>query len=486
MIESRMKGYITCYLALTLGIMLSLIFTLFEAVRIRTIRTETEGVMDLSLFSVFGEFHREMLEQYDLFFVDTSYGEGTAQVKRCEEHLQYYMNENFSKDGLTELIGFRDLTGLHCDNVEFTNYMYASDGQGQVLMYQIMKYMQNKTGLDQIEKVLSGFENIEENGISLEDMDSEWEESEGRLAQLVEERKEQLQVSQTEEDTPIGFDNPVSQISQIKAQGVLGLALPGNKQISSMEITPEYYCSQRKLASGKGSLKISDQGWQMTKKALLEKYLLEKCSSYEKPLEKAVLKYQIEYILHGKSGDMENLEATAEDILRIRQGINFAYLLTDSAKLEEADAMATVLSAVLLSPEIKEVLKVTILFAWNYAESVKDVRILLDGNKLPLWKNEESWNTPLIQLLSFTSHLGEYESAAEGNSYQDYLVFLLAAEETKDILCRFMDICEMDIRVTEGNQYFQMDGCLYGIRAKANVSSDYGYGCEITREYIYE
>ena len=61
---------------------------------------------------------------------------------------------------------------------------------------------------------------------------------------------------------------------------------------------------------------------------------------------------------------------------------------------------------------------------------------------------------------------------------------MTAAEEEK--LARFMDICEMDIRNTLGNGYFKMDGCLQAVKAKANVSSGYGYGYQITREYGYE
>ena len=96
--EQAKNGYITLYLSLTLGIMLSLVFVLMEAVRNETMRTETEIVMDVSLYSVFGEFHRQLLEQYDLFFIDTSYGEGRPDVRRLEEHLQYYMNKNFHKE----------------------------------------------------------------------------------------------------------------------------------------------------------------------------------------------------------------------------------------------------------------------------------------------------------------------------------------------------------------------------------------------------
>ena len=131
--EKKENGYITCYLALTLGIMLSFIFVLFEAVRVQTIRMETEGVMDVALFSIFGEFHRELLEQYDLFFIDTSYGEGRPKIQRAEEHLQYYMNQNFEKKVVSNWVKNRDLTELHCDNVVFENYSYASDQEGQVL-----------------------------------------------------------------------------------------------------------------------------------------------------------------------------------------------------------------------------------------------------------------------------------------------------------------------------------------------------------------
>lgn len=66
--KKKKDGYITLYLTLTLGIMLTLVFLLLETVRNETIRMETEAVMDISLYSVFGEYHRQLLEQYDLFF----------------------------------------------------------------------------------------------------------------------------------------------------------------------------------------------------------------------------------------------------------------------------------------------------------------------------------------------------------------------------------------------------------------------------------
>ena len=44
----------------------------------------------------------------------------------------------------------------------------------------------------------------------------------------------------------------------------------------------------------------------------------------------------------------------------------------------------------------------------------------------------------------------------------------------------------MDIRKTAGNRYFRMDKCVYQLKANVNVTSDYGYGFSIERDYSYE
>ena len=485
--KKEKNGYITIYLTLMLGIMLSLVFVLLEGIRNKTIRTEVESVMDLSLYSIFGEYNRQLLEQYDLFFIDASYGEGNPKVNRSEEHLQYYMNENFHKEGIQNWLGFRDLTDLSCDNVEFECFMYASDNQGQVLKKQIVDYMQDKTGMETAREMLSQFEVIKNGGYLSVDISGQWNAADDTLNALVEEKKREMIDPETGEEIPIGLDNPADHVKGTKAQGILGLALPPEKEISSMTIHPEYYLSHRDLLQGLGNLSYKETLIEKaTADLLFREYLMEKCSSYSSNKEKAVLKYQIEYLLSGKAGDLENLESTIEEILHIREGINFLYLISDQGKVQEAENLAWMISALFFSPEIKEAVKATILFAWSYAESVKDIRILLDGNKLPLLKSGDTWNTPLSQLLMFTSCLDQYEIFSEGLIYEDYLRFFLSMKPEKEVLFRFMDICEMDIRVTEGNEFFQMDGCISAVKAKANVSSGYGNGYEITRTYAYE
>lgn len=483
--KKEQKGYITLYLTLTLGVLLSLVFVLLETVRNGTMRTQIEGVMDVALFSSFGEYNRQLLDQYDLFFVDTSYGEGSPKISRMEEHVQYYMNENFENETMDGWLGIRDLTDLSCDNVEFEEYIYASDGQ--VLKQQIIDYVQSKNGIKTIETILKKFGILENGNYLSVNVEGKWNEAEETLNTLVEEKRRSMAEYIEEEDIPPGLDNPADYVKNVKKQGILGLALPTEKEVSPMVIHPEYYFSHRESRQGLGILQRKETMIdELAGKYFLMEYFMEKCGTYLSGKENSVLQYQIEYLLEGKSGDLENLETIVENILHIREGINFTYLISRQNMVAQADALATVVSALLFSPEIKEAVKATILFAWSYAESVKDIRILLDGNKLPLLKSDDTWNTPLSQLLMFTNCLDQYRISSEGMTYEDYLRFFLSLESETELLYRFMDICEMDIRTTEGNEYFQMDGCVYAIKAKANISSGYGNGYEITRSYTYE
>jgi len=190
--KKEKSGYITVYLALLLGVLLSFVFTILEAVRVQTIRTQTEGTMDVGLFSIFGEFHRELLEQYDIFAIDTTYGEGKPDICKSEEHLQYYLNQNFENDKKNSFYNFRDLTNLHCDNVDFEAYMRTSDEEGQVLKRQIVEYMQEKKGIAWVETGVEHLLKLQEQGKLSRDVEREWNSANETVHSMVEERKKEF------------------------------------------------------------------------------------------------------------------------------------------------------------------------------------------------------------------------------------------------------------------------------------------------------
>ena len=89
-------GYLTVFLALTITVLLSLILVLLEGARINAIRMKTETAGNIAVRSALGEFHRELLRQYDLYFIDTSYGTGAGGTENVRQHLQNYMQKNLN------------------------------------------------------------------------------------------------------------------------------------------------------------------------------------------------------------------------------------------------------------------------------------------------------------------------------------------------------------------------------------------------------
>ena len=77
------RGQITVFLSLVLCLILSVLFAGIESVRVAGMRLKLESAMDMGLYSVFAEYNRELLNQYDLYFIDTSYGSGiSGQLNR--------------------------------------------------------------------------------------------------------------------------------------------------------------------------------------------------------------------------------------------------------------------------------------------------------------------------------------------------------------------------------------------------------------------
>ena len=67
MVKTVKKGSITIFLALILSLILSLVSASIESVRMSAARTQILNSMDIGLYSLFGQYDRTLLEDYDLF-----------------------------------------------------------------------------------------------------------------------------------------------------------------------------------------------------------------------------------------------------------------------------------------------------------------------------------------------------------------------------------------------------------------------------------
>lgn len=477
-VRLQTKGYLTVYLSLSITIILSLVLALYEGARIGAVKMKTECVADISMNSVLAEYSRQLYEQYGLLMVDTSYGTGSHSIVNTEEHLRNYVQKNLELSLQGKALGRNTMLGMYCKDAKITGSSFATDNDGAVLNRQILAYM----GADVIGSLVT---NVEENVRSLKESGFDTTD----VDELARENQEQIDavelptiINEEGEEEQISLGNPADTVNSQRGIGALSLAIPDKSRISDVSVNLSEYASHREKNKGTGL----DDGLDMSlgKRALIEQYYYEKCGYFGAEMDKSFLKYQMEYLAYGENSDYANLEQVAKTLLFWRQASNMLYLFNCRPKVDAADLMASLLTAVMMVPELKELVKYSILFAWTFAESVSDLRILFSGGRVPLMKSDDTWRLGLEAMFSFRDSDGG--DCGEGLYYRDYLRMIVFMTDFDKKTQRLMDIMEMDIRKTAGNAYFRMDHCLDCFRAEIEIGTSYGYGATIERVYGYE
>lgn len=288
----------------------------------------------------------------------------------------------------------------------------------------------------------------------------------------------------------------LEQIPRLAEGGLLNMVLPRGMEVSRGSIETKELPSRRLKETGE------------EKRNLLEQVLInEYCGEYflhALSTEKREMQYEIEYLLHGNGTNRQNLEQTITQLFLIRLGLNMIYLLSDSGKREEARALAAVITGVTGLAPLMEIMACFILAAWAMGESIMDIRRLLSGEKIPLWKGREDWSLSLDGLLamgkekSCPDNQGENQEG-RGFTYETYLKLLLLMEEAGEKQMRMLDVIQANIRREEPG--FRPDYCVYklNIRGKASgkhvffaipivenfVRGEYGYPLEAAAVKAY-
>lgn len=474
------KGYLTVFLSLTITIMMSLILALFQSARIGAIRLQAECAADIAMNSVLAEYDRALFEEYDLLLVDCSYQTASPSIANVEEHLRYFTQGNYDHSVIGRWTGVRTMTSLTCEGTRIPAYSFATDGNAAVLRRQILAYMEGEPVMDALGEATANLGVLAANGYDTRDVEAEAAENREHLEEMMQ-NSPSREDAEGGDDTPI-LDNPADAVETQKGIGVANLAIPDPSSISTASVDLSSFCSHREKNKGTG---LDDtEALSITDRLLVRQYMVEKTGCYTKPREGAVLKYQLEYLIGGEEGDFENLEHCARILLFWREAADLSYLVSDQAKVEEADALALILALLLINPELQEPIKWSILFAWSFAEAISDLRILYKGGRVPLIKTAETWHLSLANLAFFRDNLAE--DGEEGLSYPDYLRMLLLLGDFEEQTWRMGDIIEMQIRKTPGNGNFRLDWCLDIFQAEIDTRSRFGFDLKLMRTYGYE
>ena len=477
------NGYLTVYMTLCLTLLLSLFLTLIDGARRNGAAMEAACVAEIGLESIMAEYHRELLSQYNLFAVDSSYGTEKRGIENTEAHLIKYLQKNLSlQDVFFSSVLYRDFLGLQLDGVKMTGVSILTDNKGAVFRRRCAEAVEDDLGLSALRELQEWLEVIEVNGLGDADIQAQKAEVDRQIQEFIYEDQEGKQQK--------GVDNPTLILEEQRRLGILRLAVDDEELLSrnTLELSGLLGSRMEQGMLSQGNLELSETKWtqDLAERFFFQEYLLRYMGHYGNESEQDALKYQIEYLIAGTENDIENLRIVANCICALREAANALYLWSDQDKLEEVKQVADGISSLLAVPELAPVLETAIILGWAYAESVYDVKILFSGGKVPLIKDSGSWHYGLKGIL--TGNLNDAQedtSKDDGLKYEDYLRIFMALVNLDELTIRAMDMVEADIRMTENNQLFCLDGCYDRVQFDIRMSSSFGYEYQLIREKAY-
>lgn len=476
----RENGYLTVYLALCLTLILSLYLALIDGARRGGCAMESSCAAEMGMQNIMAEYHRELVNRFNLFAIDSSYGTESCGRKNTEAHLMGYLKKNLSAEGVLAQYLYRDFLGLRPEDAELTGVLILTDDAGAAFRGMAIEAVKNDVGLNLLDEIQEWMSVVEVNGLSEADCDGESQ----RLDQTLEEYEGlEVQISETE-TICLEVENPAAQVNAKRGPGILQLVTEDAETISQKAIDGTalvgYRMKQGKVNRGNMAAEPADSLWE---RVLFQEYLLQYLGSYGSVREGGALDYQAEYLIAGKDHDTDNLKSVANRLSALREAANVIYLLTDEQKSLEIHEAAILACGLFALPELIPILEAAILFGWAYAESLYDVKTLLAGGKVPLIKDRSSWHYSLETALWG----GAEDSTTEGRglAYRDYMRILMMLTDLDTLTVRAMNMIEADIRLTPGNARFRLDACYGEVEAVMRISSSFGYHFELRRKRTY-
>jgi len=476
---------------------LAVLFLMIESARYQGIRSHVQQITDMGNYSLFSEYEKKLLTDFEIFAVDGAYGTGDFSINRVSDRLHGFirLNTQPSASGLAALAF--DPWKVSSPKARITSYALLSDHGGEAFYQEAVSYMRETAILHVTGKLLNWYEDsldVKERQETYEkeklSADREMEELEKEEAQRRQELEaqdpkgalsgtadgaapgtpsENVEAAATAE-TPEGmqqaeekkFRNPFPALRRLAGRDILSITC-GGIQISDASVRRAQLSSKRMLK--KGTLSIKKKFGGLENNLIFREYLLDRLACCLDEPKEGRLKYELEYILNGKTSDRQNLKATVKSLLLVREGCNYLTCTSDEAMNAQAGMAATILIGWTGLPSLVAIMKHALLLGWAYAESLMDVRGLMEGGKIPLMKTSLQWKVSLDRLADLNEMLDSGGSSEpDGLSYRGYLRILLNMQGISDQKKRALDMVECRVCAGAGLSGFKADHCVVAVK----------------------
>ena len=291
------------------------------------------------------------------------------------------------------------------------------------------------------------------------------------------------------EEPGISMDDILKTVKNLMRHGFMGIVVNdpnglSHKAVSGVGFPSHLSQSAKSRRSAMTPVSASGSSGNLKNRLLVDEYLLRFLDCYtseddpDEEEDNDTPEFQVEYVIAGKNADYDNLKTVVNRLLWFREALNMAYLLADAQKSEEITMLATALitptGQLYLIPPAAGLLTA----AWAFAESLRDVKALLAGGRVPFLKDGQSWKTSLENIASDIASASSVREEDElptgkGLTYVDYLRVLLAFVNPESRNYRAMDMIQVSMRKIRPD--FDMTECIYSCSATLTATGPYRF-----------
>ena len=451
--------------------------------------------------AVYGEYNRELFTEYGLFGYGGCNGKGGEDwLERYKEILSDNLRERpVSQEKSILSQRYSSVYQMSAISTQLTEVHYLTEEK--YFRKQLHQWITTE-GLRDITKSLlgqiRGTDQGQREGL-LDDMEQNDRLQKGKQAfdakQMDQgEEKKESEIGGEDRETDIkkpekeSEGNPLEFIRELMRDGVLSLVCDESslceRQIETREesVAGKEEQEWTKGKSGTGMLKKfleqSDSMWNdemlenQKKKGELIVYTMDKLGSYVSH-QGETIPYGLEYLVSGKSNQKDAFASVVGRLFTIRALINFLYVEKDPVLLSQSLETATALAATLMAEAFIPVIQHGILLVLAMEEACVDVTALLQGRRVPTFKDQGSFQMKYAQICTagkalFRSKAQNYPKAenatrltdmGSGLAYTQYLWLMLLMNSWEDLYQRTLDVIQFDLR-QQFNQTFSIDKCI--------------------------
>lgn len=124
---------------------------------------------------------------------------------------------------------------------------------------------------------------------------------------------------------------------------------------------------------------------------------------------------EVEYILCGMKDQQKNIYAVEAQILLMRFALNTLAIYMDSEKVTQALVIAEAIAGITVFGV--PIIQTMLLLGWAMAESVADVKLIMDGGKVPVYKVKGDW---LLDKTTALKDLAKVTAGQAGSKIIDF------------------------------------------------------------------